>query len=247
VAQQLVPELDLSAFDLSPTPAYFHKAMQDDLDRIDGMDKVLVDVEKPLWLVDVVQIGVDLLTPITLADVALSDFETTDFTADTDTVIKAGPNIDQGILNNETTAGKVGAAGSKITIPSSQIAGAATGGAGAAPAPPPPTLPPVGGGIKGPPLAGAQAFITNINRPGDPGHFKVGDPWQITIKAPAGSAIYAVASHNGVSLGQSSFGTVPASGLLLLHGTFTADQLGSWIENWYAGTTFVNQIVFEVK
>jgi hypothetical protein len=247
VAQQLVPELDLSAFDLSPTPAYFHKAMQDDLDRIDGMDKVLVDIEKPLWLVDVVQIGIDLLAPITLADVALSDFETTNFTSDTDTVIAAGPQVDQGILNNETTAGKVGAAGSKLTIPTSSIAGVATGGAGAAPAPPPAPVLPAVGSAAGPFLAGAQAFITNVNRPGDPGHFHVGDPWQITIKAPAGSAIYAVASHNGVSLGQASFGVVPSSGLMLLAGKFTADQLGSWIENWYAGTAFVNQIVFEVK
>ena len=247
MAQPLVPELDLSAFDLSPTPAYFHKAMQDDLDRIDGMDKDLVDIEKPLWLIDVLQIGIDLQTPITLADVALSDFETTDYTgtigADTATVAAT----DQSFLTNETTAGRVGAAGSKLTVPSQAIAGAATGGAGAAPAPPPPTLPPVGGGTKGPFLAGAQAFITNVNRPGDPGHFHVGDPWQITIKAPAGSAIYAVASHNGVSLGQASFGTVPSSGLMLLHGTFTADQLGSWIENWYAGSAFINQIVFEVK
>jgi hypothetical protein len=243
----LVPPLDLSAFDFTPTKPWFHTNMQDDLDRIDGMDKVLTDIEKPLWLVDVVQIGVDLLTPITTASDALTDFENHDFTSDTDTVIKAGPAIDQSFLNNETTAGLIATAGNKITVPPQTINGvASTPGASSTPAAPPPVLPGVGSAT-GPFLAGAQAFITNVNRPGDPGHFHVGDPWQLTIKAPAGSAIYAVASHNGVSLGQASFGTVPSSGILLLGGNFTADQLGSWIENWYAGTKLINQIVFEVK
>jgi hypothetical protein len=246
VAQPLVPPLDLSAFDFTPTPPYFATAFKTDLANIDAFDSDFLNIETTIGVVDLAAIALALDTPIGIADVALSDFERTDFTADTATVIAAAPLIDQGITNNETTAGNVGAAGSKIVIPSSPIAGVATGAGGGASAPAAPAIPSVGAGIKGPPLAGAQAFITNINRPGDPGHYKVGDPWQITIKAPAGSQIYAVASHNGVSLGQLAFGAVPTSGVLLFHGTFAADQLGSWIENWYAGTSFINQIVFQV-
>lgn len=247
MAQPLVPPLDFSRFDLSEPQPYFRNAFCDDFAAIDGVRTDLADIGKPLALIDVVAIAAELAKPLALADLMITDFDATDFTADTADLIKEAPAIDTAILNNETTAGLVGAAGAKIVIPSQPINGVQVPPATGFPPPAAPVLPGVGHGGSGPPLAGAKAFMTNINRPGDVGHFKVGDPWQITIQAPAGSRIYVVASRDGVSIGQSPFGVIPTSGVMLLHGTFTAEQIGYWIENWYAETHFINQIGFEVK
>jgi hypothetical protein len=243
----LVPPLTLAGFDLTPSAPYFATAFGKDPDGIDALDSDLADVAKDTPAVDLVLIALQLNTPLDLVDAGLA-FEDTDTNTDPmKDVIAAQPNIDTSIKNNETTLGKIPAAAAAITTSIPPIAGVPVPPTTTPPPPPAPKLPPVGGGIGDAPLPGTHARITNINRPGAPGKFRVGDPWQITIEAPAGTAIYAVATHNRVQLGQASFGIVPAAGVLVLTGAMTADQIGSWQENWYAGTHFISQIVFTVE
>lgn len=247
MADPLIPPIDWTAYDLTPSQPYFATAFGQELGDLDNSAAAVPHIAQHHQSSVLPDIAPDLDKPLKTLDDGLA-FEDQEVAADeAQTVTDPTALITQGFLDNETTIGKVQPEANKLPASMPPVAGVPVTPAPVPVQPPAPKLPPVGSGV-GPPLGGgAQAFISNINRPGAPGNFRVGDPWQITIKAPAGSAIYVVASHNGVSLGQSPFGVIPASGIILLHGTFTADQLGSWIENWYAGTKFISQIVFRVE
>lgn len=247
MAQPLIPPLKLSDFDIPPRQPYFTTEFKKDLADLDGPTVDLADAQKAVGIVDLVAIALTLDAPLSALDQGLAFEDTDTSAAAVDTIIHGSSLIEGSFPTTETTIGAATKEGGKLNLVIPPIAGTGSG-AKVTPAPAPaPKIPPVGAGISGPPLAGAHAFITNIARPGAPGRFRVGDPWQITIKAPAGSTIYAVASHNGVHIGQSPFGKVPANGIMLLNGTFTADQRGAWQENWYSDSHFINQIVFAVE
>jgi hypothetical protein len=254
VADVLITPLVISSFDLPARKPFFRVAGPDaslefkkDLDDLDGPDVDLSDAQTSVGAVDLVATALLLDTPLGLVNdgLAFEDADTSlsDFGAESGT----STEIEKSLTTNETNIGNIKTAGNKINFTDTPIAGVGTTPTPPAPAPAP-VLPGVGHGFgDAPHIAGTRAAMTNISRPGAPGRFRVGDPWQITIEAAAGSPIYAVATRNGVSLGQSSFGLVPAAGVLVLTGTMSADQIGSWIENWYAGTHFINQIGFSVE
>jgi hypothetical protein len=246
VPAPLITPLDVLAFYPPAQSSDFHTALQPQLDDLDTAAADTTALNFSFVLPDVIAIALSMDTPIKLADDGFV-FEATDLTgAAIPDLNIISPLVQGGMAANETNIDAVLSKGQTLNLGIPPIAGAGSPSTPGSPAAPAPVLPAVGSGAPFTVLQGAQAFITNINRPAMPGQFRVGDPWQITIKAAAGTKIYAVASHNGVSLGQAAFGTVPVSGILLLHGTFTADQLGSWQENWYGENKFIAQIVFQV-
>lgn len=241
-----IKDLEIPTVPSPPNRYSFHTDLQPDLDAIDKETNNPLALAIPLVLPDLVAIALSIDTPIALADDGFA-FEAGDLTAaGVNDIISVAPLVSGGIALNETNIDAITTKGQSLNLGIPPIAGAAPPSTPGTPPAPAPVLPAVGSGAAFDVLHGAQAFITNINRPTQPGQFRTGDPWQITIKAATGTAIYAVASHNGVSLGQAYFGIVPTSGILLLHGTFTLDQLGSWQENWYGGSKFIAQIVFQV-
>lgn len=81
---------------------------------------------------------------------------------------------------------------------------------------------------------------------GSASSFNVGDSWQIIISGPPNASVQASASQNGTSLGTTTMGTIAANGQLVLTGTFTASQVGSWSESWTVGGQSAGSISFSV-
>lgn len=74
--------------------------------------------------------------------------------------------------------------------------------------------------------------MKNTTRPGADAAYNVGDAWQLTITGAPGTAISGGASQNGKSLGVTPFGSLNGQGQMVLTGTMTAAQVGSWSETW---------------
>lgn len=76
--------------------------------------------------------------------------------------------------------------------------------------------------------------------------FNVGDSWKITVTGAPNSQVSASATQNGTSLGTTPMGTIGSNGSLVLTGTFTASQVGSWTENWTVAGQNAGMVSFTV-
>jgi hypothetical protein len=77
--------------------------------------------------------------------------------------------------------------------------------------------------------------------------FNVGDSWQITVSGPPNSQVSVSGTQNGTSIGSNTpMGTIGSSGTLVLTGTFTASQVGSWTEQWFVAGQSAGSISFSV-
>lgn len=77
-----------------------------------------------------------------------------------------------------------------------------------------------------------SAVMKNLSRPGSDTQYQIGDQWSITIKGTPGAAVSGSASQNGTNLGTSAFGNLSQQGQMVLTGTMTAGQVGTWVEGW---------------
>ena len=98
------------------------------------------------------------------------------------------------------------------------------------------------GGPAGPPVV----LFENLST-GDPSTFHVGDTWRMTITGAAGQPVYLDQVKDGVDNGEVFIGSTDATGTLVVAGTISAGQLGSYIETFRVGTTPAgNELVFQV-
>jgi len=84
------------------------------------------------------------------------------------------------------------------------------------------------------------------NTGGSNSQFNVGDSWQLMITGPPNAQVSAAATQNGTSLGTTSMGVTNANGQLLLTGTMSAAQAGTWTESWTVGGQAAGSISFSV-
>ena len=76
--------------------------------------------------------------------------------------------------------------------------------------------------------------------------FNVGDSWQIIVTGTPNAPVQASASQNGASLGTTPMGVIAANGQLVLQGSFSASQVGQWVENWTVGGKAAGSVSFSV-
>lgn len=91
----------------------------------------------------------------------------------------------------------------------------------------------------------ASVSFVNTSRPGQP--FQVGDTWQLTVKGSPNAPVSASASQNGASMGTTPFGSTDATGTLVLNGSFSAAQVGSWLQMWTVGASPAPVLSFSVS
>ena len=78
------------------------------------------------------------------------------------------------------------------------------------------------------------ANLANLTAPGQP--FIAGDMFQLTLTgAPNAVVVETASSQNGQSMGSYQAGSTDASRTLVITGTFTAADVGSWQETWSVG------------
>ncbi len=77
-----------------------------------------------------------------------------------------------------------------------------------------------------------SVVMKNLTRPGSDTQYQVGDSWQISITGTPGAAVSGSASQGGQNLGTTAFGNLNQSGQMVLTGTMTAGQVGTWVEGW---------------
>jgi hypothetical protein len=118
---------------------------------------------------------------------------------------------------------------------------------GPAPAPSGPTLT-IGGGSTGGSTGSSFPVSVRLinNTGGSNSQFNVGDSWQLMITGPPNAQVSAAATQNGTSLGTTSMGVTNANGQLLLTGTMSAAQAGTWTESWTVGGQAAGSISFSV-
>lgn len=91
---------------------------------------------------------------------------------------------------------------------------------------------PSGSGNNSPAAGPVTVSMKNLSLPGSDSAYRVGDKWQITLTGTPGTPISGGASQDGKSLGTTAFGNLNAQGQMVLTGTMTAAQVGSWSETW---------------
>jgi hypothetical protein len=104
---------------------------------------------------------------------------------------------------------------------------------------------PTGGGSST--IVGAtpvQATLVNLSRPNQP--LQPGDAWSLTINGAPNSAVSIAGSQNGVSKGNTPFGTTDANGNKVISGTMTPNEIGSWNETVSVGAGTPAVISFSV-
>ena len=265
----LVDPIDLGEFNLTPEPAFFVPTYAHELDELDTFDGDLADLAGQAGGVDVDALAASLLAPINDASAALGLSGSDSAEADITKLAGQAAAIDAsgGAASNLINAAATGAGG--LTVPFRPIKGvpppvippgtftpspspSPTPSPSPAPTPspapaPPPVLPLPGAST---PLTPSHDFTLQFQPAGralNIGHVFVGDTFTITIKGKPGVSIYATALHNGKSNGQSPFGVTDAAGRLVIRGSFSAGDLGQWIENWFAAGAFITQLSFVVE
>ncbi len=243
----LVDPIDLTQFDLAPDPPYFLPTFSPELDDLDAIDGDLSTLEAEQTAVDVVSIGASLDGALAGVDSFLGGSTGDSTAADISSLVGAAGAIDGAIASATTANNTAHTKGAGIGVTFPPLTGITIT------KPPPPAIPapvlPTPGDPKGPgpPAQGVTLQFTNVTRPGSPGRVKVGESFKVQIFGPAGVAIYAVAKHNGVNNGQAGFGTIPATGQLVITGTFGVADRGTWIEDWYAQGNYIGEIAFTVE
>lgn len=123
----------------------------------------------------------------------------------------------------------------EAAVRSAQAAGAIPPTFAATVGPPPGTqLPtPVAASTPSAPVSGGNVNISFSTSSGNSSNPSVGDKWTVSISgARPHDPVSVSGGQNGAS-NDSYLGRADASGNFTKSGTFTADQVGSWVENWY--------------
>jgi hypothetical protein len=243
----LVDPIDLTSFALTPEAPYFLQTYSPELDPLDQADADLSELLAEQTVVDVASIGAALDGALAGVDSFLGDSTGDTTAADVSNLIGSAGAIDGAIASATTANSTAHSTGAGIGVTFPPLTGINVTPPAAAP-PPAPVLPSPGApGSVGPPAVGVTLQFTNVTRPGSPGRVKVGEQFTVQIFGPPGVAIYAVAKHNGQDNGQAGFGVIPASGTLLISGSFGVADSGTWIENWYAQGNYIGEIAFTVE
>lgn len=105
---------------------------------------------------------------------------------------------------------------------------------------------PAPGGAGGTGVQPLNATIENLST-GNPALFIPGDVWREIITGPAGQPVYLDQIKDGVDQGEVFIGSTDTTGALLIAGTITVAQLGSYVERFrVANQTVPVQIQFSV-
>jgi hypothetical protein len=75
---------------------------------------------------------------------------------------------------------------------------------------------------------------------------KVGDHWRITISGATPNAPVSVSGGMNGTSATNAMGSTDANGNFSLTGTISADEVGSWAEQWYVGSQLSGSIYFTV-
>src|SRR5579864_5546992 len=161
---------------------------------------------------------------------------------------------DCGQINSIVAAAMAHLTAAFQNVPSSQWSPAtftdyAGGGTpGIVTSPGPQIQPPAGGGgSSSAPSNPPTVAMRNLTRPGSDTQYQVGDSWQITITGKPGAAVTGSASQGAQNLGTTAFGNLNGAGQMVLTGTMTAAQVGTWVEGWtVAGNPPSTTITFTV-
>ncbi len=93
--------------------------------------------------------------------------------------------------------------------------------------------------VNGPTVGSAATSLTfaNLTSPANAATLAVGDNWQLTITGAAGLNVYGSASQNAGALSTTNYGTIPASGSLVISGQMVTADIGAWAETWSVGAS----------
>lgn len=79
-----------------------------------------------------------------------------------------------------------------------------------------------------------------------PRGYTVGSPWQMLVMGPANKPVSVAATHDGRSLGETTYGSTDSAGRFEMAGTFGAETVGSWQQIWKVGGEPVGTVTFTV-
>jgi hypothetical protein len=107
---------------------------------------------------------------------------------------------------------------------------------------------PASSGTPAPAAGSYSAGVRLTNQSGGSNSsFNVGDSWQIIVTGPPNAQVTANATQNGAVFGTNTpMGTIGSNGQLVLSGTFTASEAGTWNETWMVGGQSAGSISFAV-
>lgn len=86
--------------------------------------------------------------------------------------------------------------------------------------------------------------LTNLTT-GNAQQFRVGDQFRVEITGAANSTVSVLSTQNGTP-GQADMGRTDASGRLILTGSMSAKELGTWTETWKVGGVAAPTLAFSV-
>lgn len=92
-------------------------------------------------------------------------------------------------------------------------------------------------------MPGSLQFTNNSG--GTSSLLRIGDRWTIRISGAPNSPVVVVGGKNG-AMDSMAMGATDAAGNFELAGTITADQVGSWFEQWSVGGQPVGQFAFTI-
>jgi hypothetical protein len=233
----LVPPLDLSAFDLTPTEPYFLKTFSPELDALDAPDAELLAIETITGALDPDSIEGYLNAPLDGLEAAFAT---------------EGGDPLAGVMNNlvgqaGTVTGALAGASAGSPPPgynpitSTLTPPKISGGVTVNQAPPPTTPAPE------PPTGSRVASLQFLNQAtGNVGAFKVGDHWQLSIHAWAGGAVTVSGNKGSYGFTNTPYGVVPASGNFIVNGSMGAGDVGQWSERWFVDGVLAGVLAFNV-
>lgn len=99
----------------------------------------------------------------------------------------------------------------------------------------------------GQPIAGGQAVKPlSVQISPSKGIYAIGEAWTLLITGPPGQQVAVVGGKNGDN-SINTMGATDSGGRFTLSGTFTADQVGSWHEEWKVGGQSAGVVNFAVQ
>jgi hypothetical protein len=96
-----------------------------------------------------------------------------------------------------------------------------------------------------PAAVATTAVLTDITRPAGP--FQAGDSFQLVITGPPNSQVIGTGSQNGAVSSSTNFGNTNANGTLIITGTWSAQNVGQWVESWQVGNSSPFPLSFTIQ
>ncbi len=217
-------------------------------DEIQNIENQLSDIDAITTVLDAIEITDILVTIDGLSsdfDSLIDDFTGFDFASPVTDFSDNTSGQDGNILNGQTYVASASAAASAISIDIPSVNGISISPPGSTSTTP--TLPNVVGANKPQGGGGVNAVVLKgTTSPNNPDIYLKGTAFTVTVSGPPNVPVYAISAHNGQNHGQAQMGVTDSKGKLVITGSFSAADVGSWTENWYLATTFWAQLVFEV-